>query len=304
MFSGFETSIVDVGETAIFIRRSGSGRPLRLLHGFPQTHLMWHRVAPALVAEFTVVCADLRGYGSSGKPASEPDHKPYSKTVMAVDMVRMMEAQGFSRFSVAGHDRGARVAYRMALDHVDRIERLALMDVIPTGEALRRVDVHSALAFWPWWLLAQPEPLPERLIIADPEIVVDNALGSWGSDRASFPPQVRAAYIEALRDPKAVHAICEEYRAAATIDFARDTEDRESNHRIMCPALVLWSEGSGLDTWYEEADGPLGIWRDWATDVRGRPISGGHFFPEQNSSETISELRSFFRLVEPEGSQL
>jgi haloacetate dehalogenase len=296
MFSGFETSIVDVGETTIFIRRRGRGRPLLLLHGFPQTHLMWHRVAPALSTEFTVVCADLRGYGSSGKPASEPNHKPYSKSVMALDMVRMMEAQGFLRFSVAGHDRGARVAYRIALDHSDRIERLAVLDVIPTGEALRRADVRSALAFWPWWLLAQPEPLPERLIMADPEIVVDNALGGWGSDRASFPAQVRAAYIEALRDPKTVHAICEEYRAAATIDFASDTEDREADRRIMCPAFVLWSEGSGLDTWYEEAGGPLGIWRDWTVDVRGRPISGGHFFPEQNPSETMSELRSFFRL--------
>jgi haloacetate dehalogenase len=295
MFGGFETSVVDVGETTIFIRRKGSGRPLLLLHGFPQTHLMWHRVAPALAEEFTVVCADLRGYGSSGKPASRPDHATYSKGVMALDMVRMMEAEGFSRFSVAGHDRGARVAYRMALDHPDRIERVALLDVIPTGEALRRADVRFALAFWPWSLLAQPEPLPERLIMADPEIIVDHALGGWGSDRASFPPQVRAGYIEALRDPATVHAICEEYRAAATIDFARDTEDRSAGREILCPALALWSEGSGLDSWYEEAGGPLGIWGDWAAQVRGRPISGGHFFPEQNSTETIAELRSFFR---------
>jgi haloacetate dehalogenase len=295
MFGGFETSVVDVGETTIFIRRKGSGRPLLLLHGFPQTHLMWHRVAPALAEELTVVCADLRGYGSSGKPASRPDHATYSKGVMALDMVRMMEAEGFSRFSVAGHDRGARVAYRMALDHPDRIERVALLDVIPTGEALRRADVRFALAFWPWSLLAQPEPLPERLIMADPEIIVDHALGGWGSDRASFPPQVRAGYIEALRDPATVHAICEEYRAAATIDFARDTEDRSAGREILCPALALWSEGSGLDSWYEEAGGPLGIWGDWAAQVRGRPISGGHFFPEQNSTETIAELRSFFR---------
>jgi haloacetate dehalogenase len=296
MFSGFETSVVDVGETTIFIRRKGSGRPLLLLHGFPQTHLMWHRVAPALAEEFTVVCADLRGYGSSGKPPSRPDHGPYSKTVMALDMVRLMEAQGFSRFAVAGHDRGARVAYRMALDHSDRIERLALLDIVPTSEAFHRADVRFALAFWPWSLLAQPEPLPERLLTGDPEIVVDNALGEWGSDRASFPRQVRAAYIEALRDPEAVHAICEEYRAAATTDFARDTEDRGAARRISCPTLALWSEGSPLDTWYEEAGGPLGIWGHWAVDVTGRRISGGHFFPEQNSTETISELRSFFRL--------
>jgi haloacetate dehalogenase len=296
MFSGFEASAVDVGETTIFIRRKGRGRPLLLLYGFPQTHLMWHRVAPTLAEEFTVLCADLRGYGSSGKPPSRPDHGAYSKSVMALDMVRMMEAQGFSRFFVAGHDRGARVAYRMALDHSDRIERLALLDIIPTSEAFRRADVRFALAFWPWSLLAQPEPLPERLIMGDPEIVVDDALAGWGSDRTSFPPQLRAAYIEALRDPEAVHAICEEYRAAATVDFARDTADRGAGRRISCPTLALWSEGSALDTWYEEAGGPLGIWGDWAADVTGRPISGGHFFPEQNATETISELRSFFRL--------
>ncbi len=295
MFSGFQSSVVDVEETTIFIRRKGNGRPLLLLHGFPQTHLMWHRVAPALAEEFTVVCADLRGYGSSGKPSSSPDHAPYSKSMMARDMVRMMEAQGFPCFSVVGHDRGARVAYRMALDHTDRLERLAVLDIIPTGEAFRRADVRFSLAFWPWSLLAQPEPLPERLIVADPEIVVDHALGEWGSDRASFPAEVRTAYIEALRDPDSVHAICEEYRAAATIDFAGDLEDRDAHRRIACPMLVLWSAGSPLDTWYEEAGGPLGIWRDWAADVTGRPISGGHFFPEQNPTETISELRSFFR---------
>jgi haloacetate dehalogenase len=255
---------------------------------------MWHRVAPALADEFAVVCADLRGYGSSGKPPSTPDHAPYSKSVMALDMVRMMEAQGFSRFSVAGHDRGGRVAYRMALDHTDRIERLAVLDIIPTGEALRRADVRLALDYWPWSLLAQPEPLPERLILADPEIVVDDALGGWGSDRASFPPQARRAYIEALRDAETVHAICEEYRAAATLDFARDTEDRDAGRRISCPVLALWSRGSGLDKWYEDDGGPLGIWGDWTADVTGRAISGGHFFPEQNSAETISELRSFF----------
>ena len=294
MFTGFETSVVDGGETTIFIRRKGSGAPLLLLHGFPETHLMWHRIAPALAEELTVVCADLRGYGSSGKPRSRADHSPYSKNVMAWDMIRMMEAQGFQRFSVAGHDRGGRVAYRMALDHPDRVERLAVLDVIPTGEAFRRADARFALAFWPWSLLAQPEPLPERLILADPEVVVDNALGKWGSDRSSFPAEIRSAYIEALRDPDSVHAICEEYRAAATIDYDADLSDRKANRKIACPTLVLWSEGSALDTWYKEAGGPLGIWRDWATEVMGRPISGGHFFVEQNPGEILLELSCFF----------
>lgn len=294
MFDGFDTAQVDVGGTTIFARRKGDGRPLLMLHGFPETHVMWHRVAPALADRFTVVCADLRGYGRSGKPASTPDHAPYAKGAMALDMVRLMEALGFRTFSVAGHDRGARVAYRLALDHPDRIERLALLDVIPTGEAFSRADIRFALAFWPWSLLAQPAPLPERLIAAAPDAVVNDALGNWGSDPASFPPEVRSAYFEALSDPEAIHAICEEYRAAADIDFARDTEDRAANRRIGCPTLALWSKDSALDNWYEQIGGPLGIWRNWAPDVTGRAIAGGHFFPEQNPGETISELSAFF----------
>ncbi len=294
MFDGFEAARVDVGETTLFIRRKGNGRPLLLLHGFPQTHVMWHRVAPALAEVFTVVCADLRGYGASGKPASTPDHATYAKGAMARDMVRLMANLGFARFCVVGHDRGGRVAYRLALDHPDGVERLAVLDVIPTGEALRRADIRFALAFWPWSLLAQPAPLPERLIAAAPDAVVDDALGQWGSDSASFPPEVRAAYIDALRDPATVHAICEEYRAAATLDVAKDEEDRRAGHRIACPVLALWSTGSALDTWYASDGGPLGIWRSWARDVRGHALSGGHFFPEQNAGETIHELRSFF----------
>jgi haloacetate dehalogenase len=295
MFDGFDTAVVDVGATTIFTRRNGSGPPLLLLHGFPQTHLMWHRLAPALAQEFTVICADLRGYGASGKPASDPQHAAYSKSVMALDMMRLMQSQGFSRFSVAGHDRGARVAYRMALDHAGHIERLAVLDVVPTAEAFRRADARLALAFWPWSLLAQPEPLPEKLMLAAPEAVVDDALANWGSERASFPEQARAAYIEALRDPDAVRAICEEYRAAATVDVEKDEEDLRAGRRITCPTLVLWSQASALDTWYQEAGGPLGIWREWATDVSGCAIAGGHFFPEQNSADTLAQLRAFFR---------
>jgi haloacetate dehalogenase len=294
MFGGFETALIDVGETVIFIRRKGKGRPLLLLHGFPQTHLMWHRVAPALAEDFTVICADLRGYGASGKPASRQDHAPYAKSAMARDMVAMMQAQGFGRFSVAGHDRGARVAYRMALDHPDRIARLAVLDVIPTGEALLRADRRLALAYWPWSLLAQPAPLPERLIAGDPGAIIDNALDGWGSGLAAFPDEVRTAYVEALRDPQAVHAICEEYRAAASIDYAQDVTDRKASRRIACPVLALWGKGGALDEWYAEAGGPLGIWGEWAGEVTGRPIAGGHFFPEQNAVETLAELRAFF----------
>ncbi|MBC8036164.1 MAG: alpha/beta hydrolase [Rhizobiales bacterium] len=294
MFDHFESSTVDSGETTIFIRRAGRGPPLLLLHGFPQTHLMWRGVAPLLTETFTVICADLRGYGASGKPASTPDHAPYAKRALALDMIRVMEKLGFPRFSIAGHDRGGRVAYRLALNHPAHVDRLALLDIIPAAEAFGRADAKFMLAFWPWSLLAQPEPLPERLIASSPEAVVDNALVEWGTDPAAFPAEVRAAYIAALRDPATIHAICEEFRAAATLDRAHDTADRNAGRSIQCPVLALWSAESALDEWYADAGGPLGIWRNWANDVRGRALAGGHFFPEQNPVETANELRSFF----------
>jgi len=294
MFEGFDSAVVDVGATTIFIRRKGNGQPLLLLHGFPETHVMWHRVAPVLAETFTVICADLRGYGASGKPASSPDHGPYSKRSMALDMVRMMEAQGFSSFSVVGHDRGGRVAYRLALDHADRVDKLAVLDIVPTSEALDRADQRLAFAFWPWTLLAQPAPLPERLIAGDPAAIIDNALDAWGSDAQSFPPEVRAAYIAALRDPSAIHAICEEYRAAATLDADLDRRDRQAHRQIDHPTLVLWSEHGALDEWYDDAGGPLGVWRAWAPRAIGRAIAGGHFFPESNASDTARELCAFF----------
>lgn len=293
MFSGFEAETVSVGQTSIFIRRKGHGRPLLLLHGFPQTHVMWHRVAPALSEEFTVICADLRGYGASGKPISGADHAAYSKRVMATDMVLMMEAQGFRRFSVAGHDRGARVAYRMALD-TDVVERLAVLDIVPTSEALRRADFRFLTTFWPWSLLAQPEPLPERLLSADPAAVVDDALHNWGSDAGAFPVEVRREYVQALSTIEAVHAICEDYRAAITIDRDLDDRDHRAGRCIRCPTLVLWSKGSALDHWYDSDGGVMGIWKRWAADVRGHAIEGGHFFPEQNPAAAIAQLGSFF----------
>jgi haloacetate dehalogenase len=293
MFDGFIAETIDTATTRIFIRRAGAGAPLLLLHGFPQTHAMWHQLAPTLARNFTVICADLRGYGRSGKPASTADHAPYSKRAMALDMVEIMRVQGFQEFSVVGHDRGARVAYRMALDHPSSVLRLVVLDIVPTLDVVRRTDVRSALTFWPWSLLSQPAPLPETLISANPEAVVNDALANWGSAPNSFTAEARAAYIDALRDPDSVHAICEEYRAALTCDIDMDEADRTAGHRITAPVLALWSQGGGLDMWYQSAGGPLGIWRNWALDVRGRAIRGGHFFPEQNPSETISELESF-----------
>jgi haloacetate dehalogenase len=292
---GFATTEVSTEETSIFVRSHGSGPPLLLLHGFPETHLMWRLVAPVLARNFTVVCADLRGYGLSGCPVSAPNHAPYAKRAMARDMVRVMEQLGFPHFSVAGHDRGARVAYRMALDHPDRIRRLAVLDIVPTESAWERADARFALGFWPWSLLAQPQPLPEKILLTAAEAVIDDALGGWGSPTTAFPADVRAAYIQALRDPRHAHAICEEYRAAASIDREHDRSDRAADKRIVSPLLVLWSARGPLATWYLEDSGPLAIWRAWAEDVRGQPLDGGHFFPEEIPDNTAAALDHFFR---------
>jgi haloacetate dehalogenase len=295
MFEKFETATIDTGHATIAVRHGGNGPPVLLLHGFPQTHLMWHRVAPALVDEFTVVCADLRGYGVSGTPPSTPDHAPYGKAAMARDMVAVMDHLECARFAVVGHDRGGRVGYRMALDHGERVDRLAVLDIVPTGEVFDRADARLAAGYWPWSLLAQPEPLPERLIAAAPDAFVDAALHGWGSDPASFPDDVRDAYVDALRDPAHAHAICEEYRAAAALDWEADRRDLAGGRRIHAPTLVLWAAGGPLDSWYDEAGGPLGIWRAWATHVTGSPIAGGHFFPEQNPEATHAALQAFLR---------
>ncbi len=291
-FDDFERLALDTGETTIFLRRFGAGPPLLLLHGFPQTHLMWRAVAPLLARHFTVVCADLRGYGASGCPASTPDHAPYAKRAMARDMVTVMEKLGFTRFAIAGHDRGGRVAARLALDHPERVSRIAVIDVLMVADVWERTDAKCMVGFWPWSLLAQPEPLPERLITAAPEAVIDAALGGWGTPIETFDAEARAAFVDALRDEAHVHAICEEYRAAATLDHTHDVEDRSAGRRIRCPLLALWSGRGPLEAWYE--DGPLALWRGWADDVQGKPMDGGHFFPEELSELTARELHVFF----------
>src|SRR5262245_37576781 len=206
----FTTTKIDTGETEIFLRTRGSGPPLLLLHGFPQTHLMWREVAPRLAGSFSVICADLRGYGGSGCPASPADHAAYSKRTMARDMVVVMEKLGFRQFSVCGHDRGGRVAYRMALDFAERILRLAVLDILPIATSWQRADARFAVAYWPWSLLAQPYPLPEQILGAAAGAIIDNALAEWGSAADAFPAEVRTAYRAALQQPEHAHAVCEE----------------------------------------------------------------------------------------------
>jgi len=295
MFDGFEARRVETADGSIAARVGGTGPAVLLLHGFPESHLMWRGVAGALADRFAVVCADLPGYGGSGCPPSTPDHAPYSKRAMAAEFVDAMAALGHDRFAVVGHDRGARVAARAALDHPDRIVAVAALDVVPIDEAWRRADDRLALGFWPWSLLAQPAPLPERLVSAAPDAVVDDALGQWGSPRSVFDDEVRAAYIEQLRDPDRVHAICEEYRAAATIDREHDADDRRTGRRIRCPALVLWAAQGALATWYADEGGPLAIWSDLCDHVEGHPVAGGHFFPEEHPDELAAELAEFLQ---------
>jgi haloacetate dehalogenase len=289
MFDGFADVMIDTGEAVIRARHGGTGPPLLLLHGIPQTHVMWHKIAPRLARDFTVVATDLRGYGDSSKPPTKPDHSPYSKRAMARDQVDVMRQLGFERFFVAGHDRGARCAYRLALDHPDRVLKLAVLDVVPTGDALRGANADFALTFWIWFFLAQPYDLPERIVGATPPTFLNYMLDGWSSTPDAFPREVRAEYARTFADPKTLHAICEEYRAAATLDYRHDEADR-GRRRIACPVLALWSRQGALPAWYDV----LSVWAQWADDVRGRGLDCGHFLPEEAPDETSAELCAFF----------
>jgi haloacetate dehalogenase len=283
MFDRFTSTMIETSEAAIRVRHGGSGPPLLLLHGHPQTHVMWHRVAPLLADRFTVVVTDLRGYGESSKPPTTPDHEPFSKRVMARDQVAVMHQLGFERFFVAGHDRGGRVAYRMALDHPECVTRLAVLDIVPTGEAFRRADMAFGLGYWHWFFLAQPAPFPERLIGHDPDAFY------FRGDRAIFHPEALAAYLQAVHDPATIHAMCEDYRAGATFDYALDEADR-GRRRIACPVLALWGVHGALPHWYDV----LAVWRDWADDVRGHGLACGHYLAEEAPEETADALAAFF----------
>jgi haloacetate dehalogenase len=284
MFEGFDLSTIDTGEAAIRVRHGGTGPPLLLLHGHPQTHRMWHRVAPRLAREFTVVAADLRGYGESSKPPTTADHEPYSKRAMARDQVAIMARLGFDRFFVAGHDRGARCAYRMALDHPERVLKLAVLDIVPTVEVFRRIDRTLGLSFWHWFFLAQPYDLPERMIGADPDAYYFHDPGEF------FDPGALAEYRRCVRNPATIHAMCEDYRAGAGYDVALDEADR-GRRRVACPVLALWSNRPGeLDDHFDV----LAIWRGWADDIAGRAIDAGHYLAEEAPDEVYEELTAFF----------
>ena len=286
-FETFETFDIATGGTTIHGVRGGEGPPVLLLHGIPETHLMWHRVAPALAESCTVVATDLRGYGASGAPPSTADHSPYGMREIARDQVEVMRSLGFDEFAVVGHDRGARCAYRLALDHPSAATRLAVLDVVPTGDAFARADARFSLGYWVWSFLAAPEPVPEQMILAAPDVIVGHMLDAWSDDPGAFPPELRAEYVDRFRDPATVHAICEEYRAAATVDVAHDEADRAAGRRIACPTLVLWSATGALAAWYD----PLALWRPWvAADLQGHSLPCGHFLPEEAPTEVTTAL--------------
>jgi haloacetate dehalogenase len=284
----YETSQLEVSGNTIFLRRYGKGPAILLVHGFPRTSLMWRFLAPKLTENHTVICVDLRAYGRSGVPASTDDHFPYSKRAMAKELVEVMDKLGFPTFTLVGHDRGGRVSYRLALDHPKAVERLAVFDVIPILEAWSRSDARFAQTYWPWILLSQKASLPESYLLGAPKAVFDNPFG-----HGSFGTEVLDEYVSTYRNPSRVHGICEEYRAAATIDVDHDRSDKEASRRIECPMLHLWAEGGPLDTFYGKDGGPLGIWRQWAPRAQGQRMKGGHFFPEENPDDTAVLVKQF-----------
>ena len=278
MFEGFTLERVDVGEAVLRVRHGGHGPPLLLLHGHPRTHVTWHRVAPRLAERFTVVCPDLRGYGESSKPPTTPDHAPYSKRAMAQDCVELMRALGHDHFAVAGHDRGCYVAFRMAMEHPDAVERLVVMDGVPIAEALERCDARFAAAWWHWWFLGQTDKPAERVISADPD-------GWYTATAEQMGEEAYADWRRAIHDPATVHAMCEDYRAGLGIDRQHDEADRAAGRRVRCPTLFLWSLRDDMEELYGD---PLAIWRGWADDVRGHGIDSGHHLAE-DAPEALAE---------------
>ncbi len=293
LFPGFESRMIEAGGLVFHARIGGNGSPLLCLHGYPQTHACWHRIAPALAKRHTVVAMDLRGYGKSAVPPGDPAHENYSKRTMACDGVAVMRALGFERFAVIGHDRGARVAYRLALDSPETVERLIALDILPTIDNWERMRASSAISSYHWPFLAQPEPLPETLIAADPVYYLEHTLKSWTRNGSLDAFDVRALddYRQAIRSPERVHAMCEDYRAGATVDWRLDQESRTRGDRITTPALVLWSSDY-LNASKGDFD-PIGIWRNWADDVTGAKITSGHFLAEENPEETLAAIEAF-----------
>jgi haloacetate dehalogenase len=285
VFEGFTLDRVDVGEAEMRVRHGGHGPPVLLLHGHPRTHATWHKVAPRLADRHTVVCPDLRGYGESSKPPATADHATYSKRAMAGDCVRLMRHLGHDRFAVVGHDRGAYVAFRAAMDHPDAVSHLAVLDGVPIGEALARCDARFATRWWHWFFLGQDSDTPERVITADPETWYRTA-----SHRVTMGEEAWQDLRRAINDPATVHAMCEDYRAGLTIDRAHDDADRAVGRRVTCPTLVVWASRDDMTELYGDV---VAIWRQWAENVKGGEIDSGHHMAEEVPDELAATLLPF-----------
>lgn len=288
MLAGFERERVELGDATINCAISGHGQPLLMLHGFPQNLAMWAKVAPALRERFTVVCADLRGYGDSGKPRALPDGSNYSFRVMAEDQVGLMSSLGFDSFHVVGHDRGGRTAHRMALDWPDAVRSLCVLDIAPTYSMFMETNRHVAGAYWHWYFLSQPEPFPERLIEADPDFFYETCLVGWGAARLEdFDRELLDDYRRCWRDPAMIHGSCSDYRAATTVDLEHDTADL--GKLVRCPTLALWGSEGVIQEWF---DIPA-AWGERCADLRSEALPGGHFFVDQFPDQTAQVLFSF-----------
>jgi haloacetate dehalogenase len=292
LFPGFASEWINTASGRIFARVGGKGPPLLLLHGFSETHVMWHRVAPQLADRFTLIIADLPGYGWSDMPESDPEHTPYTKRAMARSVVEAMEQLGYVHFALAGHDRGGRVSYRLALDHPGRLSKLAVLDILPTYNYWERMNRLYALKIYHWTFLAQPYPLPETLITASSDFFLKTKMASQTKSKtlAAIDPRAFEHYLAPFRDPSRVHAMCEDYRAGAYADYDIDKADFEAGKKITIPMLALWGE-VGIAT---AAATPLDTWKKWATNVVGSPVDSGHFLTEENPGETAKLLREFF----------
>lgn len=287
MFADFEDRRVDVGSAELAVRVGGEGPPLLLAHGYPQTHVCWHEIAPALAEDYRVIAPDLRGYGESTGPA-DPETADYSNRELAEDLVALAQSMGHDTFRMVGHDRGARVGYRLALDHPDRLHKLAVLDIIPTLETVERMDYEYAKAMYHWLFLAQPHPVPERLIGGAPTFYLDSLLERWAADADAFDPAAVDAYHRAFERPSVIRASCEDYRAGMSVDLAHDRASRSAGGTVQCPTLALWGAGSGTVSF-----DPLAVWQEWAEDVTGRGLDCGHFLMEEAPDATLAELRGF-----------
>jgi haloacetate dehalogenase len=287
MFEGFEQTTIKTTNATIQLVKGGQGSPVLLLHGYPQTHVMWHKIAPRLAEDFSLVIPDLRGYGDSSKPPDGENHFGYSKRATAQDQVEVMTQLGFKQFAVVGHNRGGRVAHRLALDHSERVTKLAVLDIVPTYTLYQNVNKEFATAYYHWFWLIQAVPFPETLISNDPEFYLNSLLGRLKPK--AITPEAFAEYLRCFRDAATVHATCEDYRAAASIDLVHDEADMD--RKIACPVLALWAEKGAMHRMYDV----VAAWRERAVNVSGKPLPSGHFLPEEAPEEALAALKAFLR---------